>query len=241
MRHKLINILIWAALAAALIFTLETVIGCQYELRVHGINRSSQHRLGMIEKTMQSIVKIVATGHEDRPATGFYIGNGVIVTAGYILEYPQLDRVIFENGDECPVLDRYEHQDYDCGFYFIEEPNCHALKLDTSELQRGETVYIFGHPTKAVFTVTKGIISGRTDMEEYFGEVLLGITDAIAHHGNSGSPLVNEKGNVRGMYVGSYRVRMIDGSFPAGCAIFIPAFDIMKSLNEAIVKEKSNG
>jgi S1-C subfamily serine protease len=238
MKRRMINILIWVTLAVSLVSTLEALTGCHYELKVHGVNRGYEHRLNMIERTMGSVAKVVATGWEHRPATGFYIGNGIIVSAGHVVEYEQLDKVIFENGEEYPILDRYRHPDYDCGFFVIDEPNAPALRLDTRELQRGETIYVFGHPKEVTFTVSKGIVSGRTDMDGYFGEVLLGITDAVAHQGNSGSPAVNENGEVRGMYVGSYRALTMDGHFPAGCSVFISAFDIVKALNQ-MVEEKS--
>lgn len=191
-------------------------------------NMRSQYRVDMVAMTMQSVVKVIASGYEDMPASGFYIGNGIVITAGHVTKEESIYKVVFENGDESKVLERIVHEDFDVGFLRISEPNCPALVFDKKVLKRGESVYILGHPRGATFAVSRGIVSGRSIVAGHFGYISLLITDAIAYRGNSGSVVVDEQGEIRGVYVGTYRVS-IGGTFPAGCSVFICTADILKA------------
>lgn len=229
MKRKLMNIL-FLILCFLVGMFIALASGCS-----HLGSYQSQHRIGMIADTMQSVVKVIALGYEDNPASGFYIGDGIVVTAGHVARESSLEKVVFENGDECSISQRIRHKDFDVGLLFIAEPNCPtpALVFNTEDLKRGETVYILGHPMDATFIVARGIVSGRIDGPIYgcFGDVSLIITDAIAYRGNSGSVIVDEDGEIRGVYVGTYRVG-VGGIFPPGCAVFISTPDILKALEQ---------
>lgn len=79
---------------------------------------------------------------------------------------------------------------------------------DDQSLRVGEQIYVLGYPAVATFhpliseesvaeaTLTRGIISARKNMKDGW-EVLQ--TDASITHGNSGGPVMNEKGEVIGL------------------------------------------
>lgn len=221
MKLTIRTILFWAFIG--LVFGLSlSIMGCNQAYTL------SQQHVNIVKRTMQSVVKVIAQGYEDMPATGFYIGNGIIVTAGHVSKFDKIEKVVFENGNEYAVLDRIIHEDFDCGFLLIGNVKCPTLILNTEVLRRGEIVFILGHPRNAVFTVTKGIISGRIIFNS-FGDISLGITDAIAYRGNSGSVIIDTQGKIRGVYVGTYRLSYTN-EFSPGCAVFISSLDILKAL-----------
>jgi len=85
----------------------------------------------------------------------------------------------------------------------------------------GEDVYVVGSPfdPKLRSTVTKGIVSGfRTiDGRSYIQ------ADAAITPGNSGGPLVDDRGNVVGITVAGYEGQNLN--------LFIPIDDALKALN----------
>jgi hypothetical protein len=79
---------------------------------------------------------------------------------------------------------------------------------DDKELRVGDQVYVLGYPAVATFhplisdesiseaTLTRGLVSAKKNMKDGW-EVLQ--TDASITHGNSGGPVMNEKGEVIGL------------------------------------------
>lgn len=192
------------------------------------INYTSNHipmtQVEMISKSMQSVVAVYHPDYNTL-ASGFYIGNGVIVTAGHVAK-EELKNVVFENGSEYDIIRKIKHPDYDCGFLIIEDCNAPALSFDTAEIQRGEIVFILGNPKGLTFNVSAGIISSISRFcNGYFGETILIGYDAVAVSGNSGSPVIDKDGEIRGVNVG-------DKGFH-GSAVAITTKDILKALNEA--------
>jgi len=184
----------------------------------------------MIAESMQSVVAVY-TSDSDLPASGFYIGNGIIVTAGHVADMEEVEKIIFEDGTQYPILDRIVDPNYDCGFLVVEDINQPTLEFNLAEVQRGEEIFILGHPMGLTFISTKGIVTGRTDSEKFFGDVLLFAVDAVAHPGNSGSVLLDKNGKIRGVHVGGRLSNC--GSSLYGYSVNISTFDIIKALAQA--------
>ena len=202
---------------------------------------TSMTQIEMIEQSMQSVVAVYRPDY-DIPASGFYIGNGIIITAGHIAETENLEKVVFEDGDEYKIIKQIVHPDYDCGFLLISEandlphtfphPNEPSLEFDLAEVQRGEEIFILGNPSGFLFLSTKGIIVGRRDnINGLFGDTLLIVSDAAGQGGNSGSVLVDKDGEIRGVWIGGYTSRC--GAFLTGCGLSIPVNDILEALEQA--------
>ena len=178
----------------------------------------------MLDTAMQSVVAIYHPSI-GIPASGFYIGNGIIVTAGHVAKVEGLEKVVFEDGDEYSVLEQIVCPNYDCGFLLllseVDEP---MLKFDLVKVQRGEIVYVLGNPSGLTFNVSKGIISSINRLcDGYFGNTVLIGYDAIAASGSSGSPVIDEDGEVRGVHVG-------DNGFH-GSAVAITTDDILRAFD----------
>ena len=108
--------------------------------------------------------------------------------------------------------------DLDLAVVKISANNLKYLQLgDSDNIKIGETVYAIGNPIGIEFqrTVTKGIISGlnRTikieeNKNSSYMEGLIQ-TDASINQGNSGGPLINERGEVIG--INSVKIETAEG------------------------------
>lgn len=189
--------------------------------------------LSQVEMIDQSMKSVVAVVHPDMevPVSGFYIGDGIIVTAGHVAGKEGIEKIVFEDGIECPVLKQIEHPDFDCGFLLIDPIDRSVLEFDIEEVQRGEEVYIVGNPSGLTFISTKGIVTGRDSVGEFFGDISLIVTDAIGYEGNSGSALIGTDGEIRGVHVGG---RTSYCGVPLhGYEVNVCVDDILKALDAA--------
>lgn len=195
----------------------------------------SMTQIEMITKSMQSVVAVYCSD-SDSLASGFYIGNGIIITAGHVAEKKTLKRVVFEDGDEYPVLEQIVYPDYDCGFLLIKYPcdpceiDERILKFDTAELRRGDEIFILGNPNRMTFISTKGIVTGTNNFDGFFGATLLVTIDAATDSGNSGSVVLDKDGEIRGVWVGGKISRC--GAFLLGQGAVINVYDILEALKQ---------
>jgi len=100
-----------------------------------------------------------------------------------------------------------------------------ALPLRRRTVAPGEPVFAVGSPMNPNLqnTMTKGIVSANRVMEglSYVQ------SDVNVNPGNSGGPLLDEKGEVVAMTVSSFRIH----DAPAGINFFIPIGDAMDFLS----------
>lgn len=174
----------------------------------------------ILENTSKSVVGISKIVTND---TGIFslnsektlsLGSGIIVTDnGYILTN---EHVSGNKYSKCYISIEGEKEEYqgtvvwadsdiDLSIIRIEKLGLTpAILGDSDKLRIGKNVYAIGNPIGVEFerTVTSGIISAveRTiklkENEEYSYMEDLIQTDATINSGNSGGPLVNEKGEV---------------------------------------------
>ncbi|HDZ13503.1 hypothetical protein LCGC14_1310400 [marine sediment metagenome] len=186
--------------------------------------KNNPTQVEMIRLSMRSVVQVTHPSYPGYPASGFYIGNDIVVTAGHVAEM-EPNGIIFEDGTEYEVLKSIVHPDYDCGFLLLHSVKKPALEFDSVKLKRGENLFILGNPLQLIFCVTKGIVSSvSANSVELFGKVILIQTDAAAFNGNSGSCVLDDDGEVQGVLVG-YRV--------PGIEFVVPTEAILKALKEA--------
>ena len=206
MSERLKAAVLAAVLAAVAVMVVVGAIGCQRDMTIANQYVNSERQISTIHQAMQSVVKVNSSLYPKWPASGFYIGNGIVVTAGHVSKMDHVVSVEFEDGTVCGVLERITHPDFDCGFLLIDAVDKPGLKFDPDPVKRGLVVMTLGNPTirenHFEFLATKGIVAGFYDVGGYFGDILLFITDSVAHCGNSGSVVIDVDGEIRGMYVG---------------------------------------
>jgi len=195
----------------------------------------------LTEQSLPSVVMIVTKMPQGLSiGTGFIIDqNGVVVTNGHVVgDIPAGGKILVElsSGKRLPAKVIAKNPQGERDIALIQLPAnekgkpWQALKIATStHLQTGNKVLAFGHPLAYSFTATDGIISGIGDQDglEMRGDIYKDMdqTSAPINHGNSGGPLVNEKGEVIGINSAG-----IDGANNVG--FFIPSDVLLKTLRQ---------
>jgi S1-C subfamily serine protease len=158
----------------------------------------------IVDRSMQSVVTLHIAGYDRHVGTGFYVGDGKIVTAGHMVEDGKLIRAEFEDGTVCEIIGEFDCSDYDVAVLFIEPVDKPALKFDDDGVVRGEDVFICGNPRNQTFMVFEGIVAGTTiAYPKDFGNIELIVTTCVGTNGNSGSPLLDAEGEVVGVWNGT--------------------------------------
>lgn len=154
------------------------------------------------------------------------LGTGILVSEdGYILtnqhivgnKYSKCYITLYD-GREFKANVLWSDEDIDLAILKIDARGLKCVILgDSNNIRVGENVYAIGNPVGFEFqrTVTSGIISGlnRTvkidnEKEKTYMEGLIQ-TDAPINVGNSGGPLINEKGEVIG--INSIKIESAEG------------------------------
>lgn len=146
----------------------------------------------------ESVVLVLALDEDNDPissGSGFFIGDGkVIVTNWHVIENAASIRVKLANGKifEIPVLEIDRASDLALlGYPHTGEP----LALSGRSPEVGEEIVVIGNPEGLERSLSTGIISGIREDE---GRVVYQITAPVSS-GSSGSPVLDERGNVLGI------------------------------------------
>ncbi len=153
----------------------------------------------IIQKVKPAVVYVqTKTGS----GSGFVIDNmGHIITNAHVVRGYKDTTVVLADGNNYPAVILGRDEMVDLAVLKINAINLPHIVLGNSNensLKQGDVVFAFGFPSplsaKEV-TVTKGVISAR----QIFKELTFLQTDASIHPGNSGGPLINNKGEVIGI------------------------------------------
>lgn len=150
-----------------------------------------------IINTYKDIIVQIATPYST--GTGFYLKNvNLIITNEHVIRG---NREVVINGEKfekqmTPVV--FSDSRYDLAFLrppqIIESPVVELFK--GKEIARGETVIAVGHPFGLQYSATQGIVS-NTEKEK--NDLYYIQHDAALNPGNSGGPLINQKGEIVGV------------------------------------------
>ncbi len=226
--------------------------GSNYAGDTEKINITPEEGMSDVEavakKSMKSVVGITTTDTvEDfifgqREIQG--VGSGIIVDdKGYILTNSHVIgdgnakniTVMFEDGDKKPGEVLWSEKALDLAIVKVEGSNYPAADVgDSEDLNIGELAVAIGNPLGLDFerTVTSGIISGlnRTiEVDEGNKVENLIQTNAAINSGNSGGPLLNNKGEVIG--INTLKLKAAEG---LGFAIPI---NVVKPIIDQVIKE----
>jgi serine protease Do len=133
----------------------------------------------------------------DGLGTGFVVSaEGHILTCQHVIHSETIE-MVSSNGKSwlAPVL--AQDRLHDLAMLKIESIQAPCLVFaDPISIRTGQRVYALGHPLGLDFTVSQGIISNRNRLVQ--GVSFLQ-TDVALNPGNSGGPILNEKGEVIGV------------------------------------------
>ena len=169
-----------------------------------------------IRKVIPACVLVEVRGQYDdyyQPIKWFGSGvivseNGIIITAGHIVENAVDIRVTLNDGREYKAVN-FEYEDTtDLGIIKIDANDLSIVpigRIDNKVL--GDLVFTVGSPFGKMFfnTVTAGVISGLKRDIPFFGEKLILQIDAATAPGKSGGGAFDFRGNLIGIMVGIKR------------------------------------
>ncbi|MDF1875656.1 trypsin-like peptidase domain-containing protein [Sulfurimonas sp. SAG-AH-194-I05] len=148
----------------------------------------------ILDTYIESIIQIMTpygTG------TGFII-DGLIVTNSHVVS--GLREVVVSAKKIPRTLAQVIYDDpyFDLAFIrlnSLKNPK-NTLKLSTDTVSDGDTTIAIGHPYGLNYSVTEGIVSRASRLQDDLEYIQI---DAAINPGNSGGPLLNAKGNVIGV------------------------------------------
>lgn len=150
----------------------------------------------MIKRNIESTVTVLRD--DDGHGSGFLISdNGYLITNHHVIDKAKEITVKFENGFEFPAELVAFDEDYDVALLKIKGNGFKGLAINTAMASVATDVTSISTPAdvKLGQTVSKGIISGKREME---GKLYYQ-TDVSISPGSSGGPLFNSKGEVIGI------------------------------------------
>jgi S1-C subfamily serine protease len=163
---------------------------------------------------------------------GSTLGSGVLITRdGYLMTNEHVVgraktvTVRWPDGSETSGEVVRADRRRDVALVKTEAPNLHPLAIRRRPVTLAETVYAIGTPRETDFagTLTRGVVS--TVQRVIDGQTYIQ-SDVAITHGNSGGPLLDEKGAVVGLSVLIYE----PGGVPQNINFFVPIEEALKAL-----------
>ncbi|MES2721677.1 MAG: trypsin-like peptidase domain-containing protein [Pseudomonadota bacterium] len=176
-----------------------------------------------IAEASGSVVAVLAGGGH---GTGFLVSSdGYVITNEHVVGKETKVRIRWSDGFESDGEVIRTHKARDVALIRTNPHGRQPLSLHRGAATPGSTVFAVGTPLDLKFqsTVTKGIVSAN----RIFDGFSFIQSDVAVAHGNSGGPLLNEKGAVVGITDWGHRE---DGE-PATLNFFIPIGDALDFLN----------
>ncbi len=176
----------------------------------------------MIKSSSESCVTIVTdAGH----GSGVIVdARGYILTANHVTEGVNKIKVVLASGIELDAIIISADHKNDLAILKIPGKGFKAMSLSKEEVTLGDEVFTIGTPADVELgqSIAKGMISGKRLIEEL---VYLQINMAVSP-GNSGGPLINEKGEIIGIIQ-----KKIVGKGIEGIGFAVPVETIKAALN----------
>jgi Flp pilus assembly protein TadD len=165
--------------------------------------KADEKLIELVKKTKRSVVLIQTFDRDNKPlsqGSGFFINNkGHIVTNCHVLEDAFRATIKTSSGLEYPVegiIAKNADADIVKLVVNIQDANIPFLNLSETIPSEGQDVIVIGNPLGLESTVSSGIVSAVRDIPA-FGKILQ-ITAPVSP-GSSGSPVLNNKGEVIGI------------------------------------------
>ena len=137
--------------------------------------------------------------------TGFAVAKDIVVTARHVVENKKNIKICFDGRNWINAILVRESETLDIAVLEVTSPLEHYLPLTSEEkAYAGDRVFTFGYPVVQILgneiKYSDGVISAMSGLK---GDQTLIQTTVPIQPGNSGSPLLNEKGEVIGMLTSS--------------------------------------
>jgi S1-C subfamily serine protease len=173
----------------------------------------------------ESVGSVVLVSLGDSFGSGVLISSdGLILTNEHVVGKVKQVRVRWSDGFETTGEVLRTHPGRDVAVIKTDPRGREPLPIRVRAVQAGETVLAIGAPLDKELqgTVTRGVVSANRILDGFsFIQ-----SDVMVNHGNSGGPLVDEKGEV----VGLTDIGLQPNGAPAGLNFFVPIGDALDFL-----------
>lgn len=195
--------------------------------------------ISLIKRVEPSVVYIEAldkySGHLWSGSGVIISSDGLILTAGHIINGTEAFKIILSDGQEFLTGKSFLSNIVDVGLIQINVEKLPVSFLGNSDnLCKGKEVFMISSPfgRDLYNTVTWGIISGLERDIGFFGEKLIIQSDVQSWPGSSGGPVYDMNGHIIGILVGGCRnVSGISLIIPSNiCKLVIDTYKIEKEL-----------
>lgn len=164
------------------------------------------NREPMVEKARQAVVGIMVAGMQpgsQRSGTGFGITrDGWILTNMHVVKGARSIKVTLENGQEYYAVEYHQLKSYDIAAVKIKTDNLPCLTINHQpKLKPGDKVTVVGNPLGFMRIAVRGPVLAVHQYNPGDSGSMLEIAAEI-RSGSSGSPIINDQGEVVGIVFG---------------------------------------
>jgi len=146
------------------------------------------------EKVYESVFVIYA---DNFIGSGFAIGGNCIVTNAHVVDGAENIVIATYGGDRYKAGVFAMDDDLDIAVLTVSQAQFQPLPVaDVGACKIGDDIYTIGAPDSMAYTLTKGVVSAK---ERVVGKQAYIQIDAAVNAGNSGGPLLNDRGEVLGI------------------------------------------
>jgi len=167
------------------------------------IANADEKLVDLVKKVKPCVVLIETFDKDNKPigrGSGFFIDNkGSLITNHHVIEGAYSATIKTSTGKEYPVqgiVAKDTEADIVKLVVNLPDANITFLNLSVNVPSEGEDIFVIGNPLGLESTVSSGIVSAVRDIPA-FGKILQ-ITAPVSP-GSSGSPVINNKGEVIGI------------------------------------------
>lgn len=222
-----VRLVIWL-MALTLIFNTFALIFNMYSIPAIEFLKVSAQLSG--QENIKSYKKAVVTiNSESSKGTGFAVtDDGYILTNEHVIDDALSLTVVFPDNSlyEAEVIESYEQ--FDLALLKVDGQDLPHLDLaNTSDFSELQHIYFIGNPLYFSGIANEGKILGLTSAESIATDIVM--MDAPVYKGNSGSPVLNDAGEVMGIVFATGKRE------PYGkVGLFIPIENVHEQFNKWI-------
>lgn len=166
-------------------------------------------------------------------ASGVFVDDGVILTAGHVVMDANSINIFTEDGRRLVSTEFIKAEGTDLGLIIYDSNDIFPQsRLSFCETFIGQTVFGIGSKYGLFNSFFKGFVGDKHVLSPYFGSKGLILLDAMGNPGDSGCPIFNRWGNIVGIVVGG-RLQGVTLIVPAKiCRLFVKQYKANKAFQE---------